>query len=638
MSDKETSVIHVLDTHTANRIAAGEMVERPASVIKELVENAIDAGSTRIEVRVFDADCCKLQVSDNGCGMTPADMRMAILRHATSKISSADDLFNLSTLGFRGEALPSIAAVSVMTITSKTADGEFGYTMTVDAGKAGVPQETGCRKGTTVLVDRLFYNAPARKKFLKSPRTELRLITDIVANLAVAHPECAFTFRHGNSHALTTRGGNDETAALLAAFGRSALDDMLHMPLLEEDDMQVHGYISVPSYSRASRDQYHLFINGRAARCPDLYAAIENAYYTQLPSGRFPSVYLFFKLPPQTIDVNVHPAKLDIKLKDADRVRQFLEKAIHDCLDRKEIVSTPTVMPQPVAAILPLPTAKNTDKIRKKWLTAEPVHMTQMQLRQTFSSGADDESEQTADPSETALASKYKLHLVSSHADPEPDATNRLINYIMQRRYEMERKMDEEFSSFSYSALHILGQHLGTYIVCSDGYDLLIIDQHAAAERVAYEKLCREAEDRPIDASQLAVPISLNFSYSDHLLITENIMVLRDFGFILEYFGDTAYVIRAVPSWYDGSRPETLLLEALEQLRRGVKSSVKLRRQELFMAACKKAIKANRYLTRQDISGLFAQLDQCRERFTCPHGRPIAIYITESELRRRFFR
>jgi DNA mismatch repair protein MutL len=218
------------------------------------------------------------------------------------------------------------------------------------------------------------------------------------------------------------------------------------------------------------------------------------------------------------------------------------------------------------------------------------------------------------------------------------DDTDKLIEFIMERRKILQREMDQRINGFSYSSLRVLGQHLGTYIVCSDGFDLVLIDQHAAAERVNYERIAAEAEDRPVDASMLAVPISLSFSYSDHILLTENILKLRDFGFILEYFGDTTYVIRAVPSWYDGSQPENLLFSLLEQLRSGVSDSVKLRREELFLAACKKSIKANRYLTAQDISGLFAQLDKCHNKYTCPHGRPIALRITENELRRRFLR
>lgn len=638
MTDTEagSTRIHVLDAHTANRIAAGEVVERPVSVVKELVENALDAGATRIEVRVFDSDCCKLQVADNGCGMTPADMRLAVLRHATSKISSADDLLSLSTLGFRGEALPSIAAVSVMTITSKTADAEYGYAMTVDAGKAGLPQEVGCRKGTTILVDRLFYNTPARKKFLKSPRTEIRLITDTIANLAVAHPQCAFVFRHGNSHALTTKGGNDEAAAILAAFGRSAFQDMLVMAPHEQDGMHVHGYISAPSFSRSTRDQYHFFVNGRAIRCRELYAAVERAYYTQLPTGRFPAVFLFFQLPPQTIDVNVHPAKLDIKLRDAESVRQLVERAVYETIERMEYAAEGAAAAvKPVAPIIPLNLRTEGEKTADKWLSSEPVRMTQMQLRQAFNSGRSELKAEAADASEGMLQRLERPALVAPK--PQADDTDRLIAYIMERRRQT-LEQEESASGFSYSALRILGQHLGTYIVCSNGYDLVLIDQHAAAERVNYERLAKEAEDRPINAAQLAVAVNISFSYADHLLITENILALRDFGFILEYFGDTTYIIRAVPSWYDGSQPENLLFSLLEQLKSGVKDEVKLRREELFLAACKKSIKANRFLTNQDISSLFAQLDQCRDKYTCPHGRPIAIYITEKELRRRFFR
>ena len=636
MTDTESARIHILDTHTANRIAAGEVVERPASVVKELTENAIDAGATRIEIRIFDSDCCKLQVSDNGCGMTAADMRMAVLRHATSKISSADDLLSLTTLGFRGEALPSIAAVSLMTITSKTADSEWGYTMTVDAGKATMPQEIGCRQGTTVLVDRLFYNAPARKKFLKSPRTEMRLITDTIANLAVAHPECAFVFRHGNSHAITTKGGNDEVAAILAAYGRNSLQDMLRMALHEQDGMQLHGYISAPSVSRSTRDQYHFFVNGRAVRCRELYAALESAYFTQVPTGRFPAAFLFFYLPPQSIDVNVHPAKLEIKLRDPESVRQLVEKAVIDTMSSMEYLSVgaaDAAQLRTVAPVVPLPIRSDREKAQQKWLSSEPVHMTQMQLRQAFNSGQPE-----LETDEFASSIPIKDSTTFNSTNKTDDDTDRLISFIMERRKMLQREMDQRINGFSYSSLRILGQHLGTYIVCSDGFDLVLIDQHAAAERVNYEHIAAEAVDRPVDTSMLAVPISLSFSYSDHLLVTENILKLRDFGFILEYFGDTTYVIRAVPSWYDGNQPENLLFALLDQLRNGVSDSVKLRREELFLAACKKSIKANRYLTAQDISGLFAQLDKCQNKYTCPHGRPIALRITENELRRRFLR
>ena len=636
MTDTESARIHILDTHTANRIAAGEVVERPASVVKELTENAIDAGATRIEIRIFDSDCCKLQVSDNGCGMTAADMRMAVLRHATSKIASADDLLSLTTLGFRGEALPSIAAVSLMTITSKTADSEWGYTMTVDAGKATMPQEIGCRQGTTVLVDRLFYNAPARKKFLKSPRTEMRLITDTIANLAVAHPECAFVFRHGNSHAITTKGGNDEVAAILAAYGRNSLQDMLRMALHEQDGMQLHGYISAPSVSRSTRDQYHFFVNGRAVRCRELYAALESAYFTQVPTGRFPAAFLFFYLPPQSIDVNVHPAKLEIKLRDPESVRQLVEKAVIDTMSSMEYLSVgaaDAAQLRTVAPVVPLPIRSDREKAQQKWLSSEPVHMTQMQLRQAFNSGQPE-----LETDEFASSIPIKDSTTFNSTNKTDDDTDRLISFIMERRKMLQREMDQRINGFSYSSLRILGQHLGTYIVCSDGFDLVLIDQHAAAERVNYEHIAAEAVDRPVDASMLAVPITLSFSYSDHLLVTENILKLRDFGFILEYFGDTAYVIRAVPSWYDGNQPENLLFALLDQLRNGVSDSVKLRREELFLAACKKSIKANRYLTAQDISGLFAQLDKCQNKYTCPHGRPIALRITENELRRRFLR
>lgn len=609
--------IHILDTLTANQIAAGEVVERPASVVKELLENAIDAGATKIEVRIYDTNCEKIQVSDNGSGMSPADMRLAVQRHATSKIRTAADLEHLSTLGFRGEALPSIASVSQLTIASKTADAEHAYLMQVINGKASVPEVSAAKNGTTVLVDRLFFNAPARRKFLKSPRTEMGAISDIVSQLAVSHPEIAFTLRHGNHRTIVTAGNGDLAQAVLAAYGNDMAQNLLHVT----GDL-LSGLVSLPSYSRSQRN-YHFFINGRSVRSRELSLAVEDGYDTLLPAQRYPAVFLFLTLPLDSVDVNVHPNKLEVKLRDPKTVKEAIAEAIRFALYKSERLV-------PRLGQIPEPEVLQRDRI-----DAEPplspvtpaiapppiISFNRVGERQTLSPTALYKAlYQGALPMKPRSASTQ----MSMLQDTAPDDPPQSIVFPPQK--------------LRYSSLHIIGQYKGTYILAAGEAGLYIIDQHAAAERVIYERIAAQTEDTA-DSAMLAVPLRIQLSQSEHILLTDHILELRDFGFILEYFGDTTYIIRGVPAWYDDDQAERLLLAVLDSIRAEGKSSMrKLRREELFLAACKQAIKANRYLTAQDISGLFAQLDACESSSTCPHGRPIAVLLTEKELRKRFLR
>ena len=618
--------IHILDKHTANQIAAGEVVERPASVVKELVENAIDAGATRIEIRIFDNACSKIQVTDNGWGMTAEDMRLSVLRHATSKIRTASDLEHLASLGFRGEALPSIASVSCLTITSKPAQADIGYTMTVEGGKAGLPVEAASRKGTTVLVDRLFYNTPARKKFLKSPRTELGAISDIVCNLVVAYPEIAFSLRHGNQRAVVSNGSGDLSQAVSAAFGRELAENMLQ---LETEDGMVSGFLSRPSYNRAARNHYHFFINRRAVRCRELYGAIEAGYDTFLPAGRYPAVFLFLTLPFDSVDVNVHPGKLEVKLTEPTKIKAAISDAIQRAFHHNALLIPnlgKEIRPQDRVDVLPPPPFPRKKGQRLDGVDPQPPHnnvagerrrMSQGDIYQALHQGivnAQDEAPETAVliPDEETLTNLAQEHT-------------------------RDLSISSEQHDIRYGDLQVIGQFLGTFILASTDRDLYIIDQHAAAERILYEEIADKAEDCQINSIMLAFPLNVQLSYEEHLQLTEHILELRDFGFILEYFGDTTYVIRGLPEWYDDAEADQLLFALLDRLKEGNAGST-LRREELFQAACKKAVKANRYLNRQDISSLFAALDRCRNAATCPHGRPIAVKITETEIRKRFLR
>jgi len=606
---KERSRIHILDQHTANQIAAGEVVERPYSVIKELVENSLDAGADRISVRIFDASLEKMQVTDNGSGMTPEELRMSVLRHATSKISSVSDLDKLQTLGFRGEALPSIGSVSHLTVISRPKGEDTGYSISVKGGKADIPQPAPSRQGTTVVVDRLFYNTPARKKFLKSPRTELGLISDLIAKYIVAYPSVAFSLLNGSHQIYNSSGSGDPRTALFEAYGRDIADQMLEFE---------YGFISPPSLNRSSRSNYNFFINGRPVRSRELNNTVDQAYFSFLPEGRHPIVFMFLELDPEALDVNVHPGKLEVKFRDFRPLKEKLMTAVGQVLGRSK---------------------GNAPILSSGWQD----HMGSI----------------PASPRETAAYEPASSEAVAA-AESFPSYGNDLYQVLYAKAMEMrqedaadigapvpEEPVLEQTALFEakdtsdriiYSDLTPLGQFAGTFIICTGGEYLYVIDQHAAAERILYEKIARRAKTDPGSSDQLAVPIVVELSHAEAMQLTDRILELRDNGFILEHFGDNAFVIRGVPLWYSGDDPEQLLRLFLEELSNDTADIARIRKDELFMAACKQAVKANRYLTPGDIRSILSGLDSCDNAATCPHGRPLAVRISRSEIYKRFLR
>ena len=610
-----TSKIHILDRHTANQIAAGEVVERPFCVIKELVENALDAGATKITTKIFDASLEKMQVTDNGCGMTAEELRLSLLRHATSKISKVADLDHLSTLGFRGEALPSIASVSQMTITSKVKDALNGYAISIQDGKSTIPVEVAAKTGTTVLVDRLFYNAPARKKFLKSPRTEMGLISDLIAKYIVAYPNVSFRLENGSHVLFNSSGKGKRQDALFEAYGKNIAEQMIPFDA---------GFVSPPSLNRSNRSQYHFFINGRPVNSRELSSVVDDAYFSFMPSHRYPIVFLFLSLPPESIDVNVHPGKLEVKFRNFAQIRDQLLASLQTALGfsnakAPEIkTSAPMVLPG----------------------QDEPGNI-------LAAGGSDDELEQALPARESPAGyDRDFYHLLygdisgtgaaattSPYAAVQP-ASSRLI----QEKVFTAQEPDSAGRKLIYSALTPLGQFAGTFIICAGGDYLYIIDQHAVAERILYEKIAAEADNATHGSNQLVVPIAVELSHREAMALTDAILELNDAGFIIESFGDNSFVIRGVPIWYSGDDPEQLLRLFLDEITDNSLNVVHLRKEELFMAACKQAIKANRYLTPADISVLFEQLDSCENSSTCPHGRPLAIKISRAEIYKRFLR
>lgn len=616
-SNKENvNRIHILDQQTANQIAAGEVVERPFSVVKELVENAIDAQASAISVIIFDAQLEKIQVSDNGFGMSPEELRLSVLRHATSKINKLIDLDHLSTLGFRGEALPSIASVSQMTITSKQKDAASGYALHIQDGKATIPAQTAAKNGTTVVVDRLFFNAPARKKFLKTPRTEMGLISELIAKYIVAYPSVAFRLQNGAHLIFNSSGKGNSRHALFEAYGKSIADQMIPF---------AQGYLSPPSLNRANRNSYHFIINGRPARSRELSLAIDQAYFGFMPAHRYPIMFLDLNIAPERIDVNVHPGKLEVKFHNFSEIKDNLVMEIRLALGKSAAV-TPSFYKKEEAVDVNDESGKSNTPASYENGGKKPEEA--LRLREKSINLGND---------------LYQvLYAVATAESPKPKEEERKMATLPLDKYIQENVFDTPRTAASdrlvYSSLTPLGQFAGTFIICAGEDYLYIIDQHAAAERVLYEKIAAQAKDNPGASSMLAVPMGIELSYQEYLQLTESIFQLREYGFILEHFGENSFVIRGVPLWYSGDDPEQLLRLFLDEINNDSASVVQIRKEELFMAACKQAVKANRYLTATDISVLFTNLDECTNSSTCPHGRPLAVKISRAEIYKRFLR
>jgi DNA mismatch repair protein MutL len=655
------NLINLLDIQTTNRIAAGEVVERPASVVKELVENAIDAGAGRITVKILNNKLDKIQVSDNGCGIAPDDLRRALLRHATSKISCFDDMQTLNSLGFRGEALPAIAAVSELTLISRQTGSLSGYKLISKDGKAGLPEPAGCPEGTTVLVDKLFANVPARKSFLKSQAWEMGQIADLINRFALAHPKIAFTFSQGEKTILATYGSCELAQAFMAVYGRSILPYMLEVEWLKQ--IIIKGMISLPEVNRANRHHYSCFVNGRWVYSRELNQAIDEAYETLLPIKRYPTCVLNLFLAPSLLDVNVHPSKMEIKFKEPDLVKNAVTSAIKETLRIKEILTPHLDRPL---------WQRDTESAADGNISREEENSRQTKAKQQCLVLRSPDGHK---PSLSQILSGKALFLPEQNTLPAPGLTQApetLPNHAPPAPFtdggapkgqdlpysfaeESERQglpvpiVAEADPKGGYSAKELcfadlspLGQLDGTFILASGEDGLYIIDQHAAHERILYEKIAGEATRQPGASKLLALPLSLELTYQEHLCLINNIVELKEIGFIVEHFGDNTFILRGVPAWYRGSEGEQLLLTVLARLieknNAPAKTTKKLREEEIFQMACKGAVKANQYLTSADISAIFQSLDNCQSPSTCPHGRPVAIKLTLEEIRKRFLR
>lgn len=702
--------IQELSEQLANQIAAGEVVERPASVVKELVENAIDAGSTQIDIFIEEAGLQKIQVIDNGEGIAKDDVLNAFKRHATSKIHTRDDLFRIRSLGFRGEALPSISSVSEVTVETATAEEEEGTFVEMKGGKIEVNRPAALRKGTKITVANLFFNTPARLKYVKTIQTELANVGDIVNRLALSHPKIAFRLVHDGNKMMSTTGNGDLKQTLAGIYGISTAKKMLKIEA-KDLDFSLTGYVSLPEVTRASRNYLSTIINGRYIKNFALNKAIVEGYGSKLMVGRFPIAVLEIEMDPLLVDVNVHPTKQEVRLSKEKELMTLISGAIREVLSQEQLIPNAAdnlrfkkkLPPQPKLEQMEIPLAqepttegpvKKTSNLSYdttsgnffvKEPTAElnqvvnPVLPETPETHQPVASNLQDDpmDHPFAAPVEpTVVAEMTEEYVVSKEPEQVEHSVEAKIPVLQPQEgastnpqasaeddavYEKELALHPEFDLSQpatqrelnqalnkvnddrpkerFPELDYFGQMHGTYLFAQSKDGLFIIDQHAAQERIKYEYFREKIGEVTNDLQELLVPIVIDYPNSDALKIKEQKETLAEVGIHLEDFGQNSFIVRAHPTWYPAGEEESIIREMIDMLlTTGSVSVKKFREATAIMMSCKRSIKANHYLNEQQARVLLKDLETCENPFNCPHGRPVLIHFTNSDMERMFKR
>jgi DNA mismatch repair protein MutL len=637
----ERRPIRTLNEQLVNRIAAGEVVERPAAALKELIENSIDAGAMRIEIEAEMGGRRLIRVRDDGIGMTRTDALNALQRHATSKIASDADLTRIATLGFRGEALPSIASVSRMDILTRAFEEDTGTHIVVEGGEVKTVEEVGAPIGTTVAVRDLFYNVPARLKFLKSVPTELGHIIETVTRYAFAYPDVSFRLVHERQELIFTPGNGDLLTAAASIWGRETVQGMVQVDY-ERDGIRVWGLIAPPHQTRPTRQHQYFFVNLRPVRNKTLTAALDEAYKTLTPEKRYPACILLVGIDPRQVDVNVHPAKIEVRFQREQAVFEAVVNAIRAALLQHGMI--PSALPPSESRGQVITPARPPD--------AETIHQILMQragLAPAEAVGTPARPETHAHAGETPAHPGMLARADATPARPAVDpfaATLSLPLPTPAPTDETPTLLDTEPLQTTHlpfahllDDLQILGQVRNTYIVASTRQGLALIDQHVAHERVLYEQLCYKRGALPIPKQHLLTPETLQLSRRDALLLHEKLPELEAIGFELEPFGVDTYLIRAVPAALKGDPVQTLRDIVDELVELSVSKRLPVAREQIWITtSCKLAVKAGDPLSMPEMRKLIEDLARTENPYLCPHGRPITIILTWQEIERKFKR
>lgn len=577
------SKIRVMDEILANKIAAGEVVERCASVVKELVENSIDANSQEIKIELKEAGTSLIKVTDDGTGMDKEDAVVAFSRHATSKIMDESDLYNINTLGFRGEALASIASVS--NVLLKTSTGEVGTLVNIKGGKLIKVENTDARKGTVIEVSELFYNTPARLKHMKSLYTELASITDYVNKIALSHPEIRFTLINNNNVILKTDGSGNLLKTISAIYGVDIARKMLEING-EDDDYSINGFISLPEINRAGRNHMVTLVNGRVVRNQELNKIINDSYHSYKPDNRYPIVVISIELDPSLVDVNIHPTKMDIKFSKLEELLELVKKTITSKLNRQTLIPEASITDFPIVEEVQEPILKENTIIENK--------------------------------------PKYEEITLDFNVQEEPVI------------YEKKEEKEEE----RLPLLYPVGLVHGTYIVCQNEIGMYLIDQHAAKERINYEMFKEKITNPTKENIPMLLPLTIELSNNEYIVLKENFAFLENMGFEISEFGINSVIIKAHPTWLTKDFEDLQIRKILELVSSKEKDFDLAKFNDHLAAtlACKASIKANTNLSINEMEALISDLRKCHNPFNCPHGRPTIITFTKYDLEKLFKR
>ena len=665
--------IAVLDEHIANQIAAGEVVERPASVVKELVENAVDAGASKVEVTTEEGGLTLIRVVDNGSGIEPEDCELAFLRHATSKMAHERDLFQIRSLGFRGEALPSIASVAKVQLISSSNDTGLGHIIAVEGGNLKQNEDIAAPQGTDITVKDLFYNTPARLKYMKTIQTELGHISDVMYRQALAHPNISFILRHNGNTLLHSPGNGDLLQVIAAIYGMNASKGMLKVEA-ENLDYTLTGYIGRPELTRSNRSSISLIVNGRYIRNQGVHAAILRAYHTLLPIHRYPLAIINLNMHPTLVDVNVHPAKLEVRFSKEAELNLFVEESLRAVLSKQVLI--PQVVNQKIGRStsviqeqLHFPSTNNvTENTMPNVQAKQGAHAPEHSAQTVSSPGQSPSQQQDSLNSDRGFvqdqATSYNVNPVKSQGN-----TDSSVGYISSSQagqsgqfgkatpfsqspaQSLDANIDPRMSEMLYMPpeeqaqmpvfpdLSLIGQHHGTYLIAQNEDGLYLIDQHAAHERVNYEYYY-EKFGAPEDASQqLLIPITMEFTSAESEKLKDRLTWFQKVGVILEHFGGRTFRVVSCPYWFPQGEEASIIEEMAEWvLNERAIDLAKLREKSSTLVSCKASIKANQKLTTEEASTLIQRLAACKQPYTCPHGRPIVVSFTSYDLEKLFKR
>ena len=680
--------INLLDEITINKIAAGEVVERPSSIVKELVENSIDAGADRIIIEVENGGKSLIKITDNGCGIPSSEVKKCFLRHATSKIDKIDDLFNLFTLGFRGEALASICAVSKLEMTTKFEDEAVGTKITLVGGNIEAKEVVGANTGTSIVIKDLFFNTPARKKFLKTDHAELMNITDIVNKLAIGYPNVKFRYLNAGKLMVNTPGDGKLVSAVRSIYSREVAENLIEINY-DCSLFKIDGYIGNNNIYRSNRNLQHVYINGRFVKSKIIYDAIANAYKSIIPINKHAVCFINLHLDPQKVDVNIHPGKIEVKFEKENEIKleimeyiraKLLKQSLigkYETFDRvpkdravKQDFSGNAFKNQDLGNTTTNFSETNTkldDKNIKPIDLSDEVDVNSFIKLDDFE---EKKKKEIKDKSNATKNSSFKNYdnktnkresYSSGFSSYNSDVDNYKNNYSSAVKIEDNDKISETESQMAFTAdgaildsekrdeiekkeagfslkyYKVVGVVFDTYIVLQKGESMYLMDQHAAHERVLFERYMNAFHKREVHMQMLLDPIVLELSSVDMLQVEKNIDVFRNFGFEVEIFGMNNILIRGVPNLFGTPQSEKFILELIDNIDK-ISNNYDLKDDRFAIMACKSAIKANDRIQNIEIESLFRQLEKCENPYTCPHGRPTMVEISKVEIEKMFKR